>query len=209
MTFQQATASVQGQPLVGGRLVLTDAGSIASSLSQRRVGYSSLRNVRKLVPSSARAVDDGIADAVAGMLDIDLGDVLLGCWSRYTEIKAAMRRTAADPTSEEIVVLARHRVSSSYRPTVSLFVDQVRVHTFEFDLSVDNDITSVAVEVRGGRVDAARSGRCHTAVKLELDGFVLREWQLDLDLGLVVHLDNASGDQTVPPGDGQGANALR
>ena len=192
MTDEQHRVATQAQPLEEGHLALGGVDTIMSSLHQHQVGFSALRGVRKLVPSAARAVDDGIGNAVGSLLDIDLGDAFLGCWRRYAKVVDAVRRTAADPSSEEMVVLARHRITSSYKPRVSVYVDQVRVHTFEFDLSLDNDIIGVAVEVRGGRLVAARGGSCHTVAKLELDDFVVQEWQLDIDLGLVVPLDKAS-----------------
>ena len=226
MTDQQTQSAPPGHAVMDGRLALTGAGAIASALNQHRVGYSALRGVRKLVPSASRTVDEGIANAVGSLLDIDLGDAFLGCWRRYEKVTGAMRRTAADPNSEEIVVLDRHRISSTYRPRVSLSVDEVRVHTFEFELSLVNDIVAVAVQVNGGHVSAARGGSCHTVAKLVLDGFVVQEWQRDFDLGLVVRLPAATSGpagstlptvpeqaggrrQGLPPGDGQGANALR
>jgi hypothetical protein len=192
MTDQQHQGVTQPQPLRDGHLVLAGGETISSSLHQHQVGYSALRGVRRLVPSAARTVDDRIGNAVGSLLDIDLGDAFLGCWRRYAKVMDAVRRTAADPSSEEVVVLDRHRISSSYKPHVSVYVDQVRVHTFEFDLSLVNDIIGVAVEVRGGRLVAARGGSCHTVAKLALDDFVIQEWQVDIDLGLVVPLDKAS-----------------
>lgn len=155
-----------------------------------------------LAGSALGLVDEEIGRVAEGLLDVDLGDALVAGWQKYAALVEAGRRTLATPGSEEVVVLARHRVRSSYRPSVDLLVDGVKVNSFEFDLQVVFDLEGVSAVVSTGRLTALRGGRCEVRAALTLEGARLAERRHEVDLALIVPLSRpiplVEGAQPVP-----------
>lgn len=141
-----------------------------------------------LAESALGLVDEEIGRVAEGLLDVDLGDALVAGWRKHAALVEAGRRTLATPGSEEVVVLARHRVRSSYRPSVDLLIDGVKVNSFEFDLQVVFDLAGVSAVVSTGRLTALRGGRCEVSATLTLEGARLAERRHEVDLALIVPL---------------------
>ncbi|MBV8540103.1 MAG: hypothetical protein JO063_09260 [Pseudonocardiales bacterium] len=158
---------------------------LARSLSEQGLSPFTIQGLRNLSGSALQAVNHEIATVADGLLDLDLGDVLMSGWCKYTELAQAADRTFASPGSEEVVVLATHRVSSTHHPSVELLVDDVTVHTFVFELKVVFDLTRVAAVIRGGDLVALRGGECVITATLTLEGTPLelsRKGRVDLTL---------------------------
>lgn len=162
---------------------------LAHSLSEQGVYQSAIQGLRNLSGSALQAVNHQIATVADKLLDLDLGDMLMSGWRKYTELTKAAERTLASPGSEEIVVLATHRVVSTHHPSVDLLVNNAKVHTFTFELTVTFDLNGVAAVVRQGNLVALRGGECVVTATL-----TLKETPLELsrkgriDLALVVPL---------------------
>jgi hypothetical protein len=75
--------------------------------------------------------------------------------------------------SEEVVVLATHRVAWSCDPHLDLLVDGVRVTTLDFELAVTFDLDGVVAVVRLGDLVALRVGECTITSSLTLQGTTL------------------------------------
>ncbi|MGH3754908.1 MAG: hypothetical protein ACRDRP_19860 [Pseudonocardiaceae bacterium] len=162
---------------------------LARSLSEHGVAHSAIQGLRGLSGSALEAVNREVATVVDRLLDLDLGDILLSGWRKYTELAKAAERTLASPGSEEIVVLATHRVVSTHHPSVDLTVDGVKVHTFVFELKVVFDLTGVAAVLRQGDLVALRGGECVITATLTLDGTPLElSGKGRIDLALLVPL---------------------
>ncbi len=157
---------------------------LVESFKKNRIGYSAVRGVRRLLPSACTSVDLAVVSALASVLNIDAAKALLTGWSKHAEVKEAKAHTAATPGLEEVVTLYEHHVRSTYHPTVKVYVDNVKVHTFTFDLNLDFTIEGVAVTVKEGHVAGVRSGRCQVDATLESLGVPLKEWTLELDGGV-------------------------
>src|SRR6202044_3778886 len=67
------------------------------------------------------------AGQAAGLLDVNLADVLVAGWREHHELTAAAQRTLAVPGSTELVSLATHQISTEQRPYVTVLVDGHRV----------------------------------------------------------------------------------
>ena len=98
------------------------------------------------------------AVAAAGLLKVDLMDVLVAGWREHRDIFSAARRTLATPGSKELVGLAPHRVSTVQQPAVSILVDGHRVHTLQLGLSIIFEVTGLVAGISAGRL-AARPRR--------------------------------------------------
>lgn len=162
---------------------------IARSLSECGVAQSAIQGLRGLSISALQAVNREVATVADGLLNLDLGDVLLSGWRKYTDLTKAAERTLASPGSEEVVVLATHRVDSTHHPSVDLLVDGVKVHTFVFELKVVFDLNGVAAVVRLGALVALRGGECVVTATLTLEGTSLElSAKGRIDLALIVPL---------------------
>ncbi|HEU4948071.1 MAG TPA: hypothetical protein VFT31_13040 [Kribbella sp.] len=158
-------------------------------ISEHGVARSALHGVRHLSAGAVQSVDREIGTVVDGLLDLDLGDILVACWSKHRALTEAAIRTLVAPGSEEVVALATHRAAATYSPHVDLLVDGRKVTTIEFRLTVVLDATGLAAVVRGGDLVALRGGDCRATATLLLEGVRLAERQSSLRPDLVVRLD--------------------
>jgi len=198
-------------PLFDPVAVASDSRLVASFKSNN-IGYSAVHRVRRLLPSACTAVDAAVLSALASMLNINAAHALLTGWNKYKEVQEAMVVTAANPGREEVVTIHEHRIHSTYHPSVKVFVDELEVHKYTFDLYVIFTIEGVAVTLKKGCVKSVRSGRCQVDATLKSLGKNLKEWTFELFPGLELPTEEAapsvpqqpsghrSGDAQQPPG---------
>ena len=94
----------------------------------------------------------------------------------------------AVPGSEEVVVLATHRVAWSYDPHLDLLVDGVRVTTLDFALGVTFDLDGIVAVVRQGELVALRAGECTITASLTLQGATLAHRRARMHAAVVLPL---------------------
>ena len=141
----------------------------------------------ELVSEAGReAAADQVADAAHGLLDLDLGDLVVAGWRKQGQLAAAAERTAANPGSSEVVELATHRVSSAHHPSVELLVNDVHVATVTFDLTIEFVVKALVVTVRDGHLVSLHSGACDVAATLAAEGVQLASRRAHFELPLVV-----------------------
>jgi hypothetical protein len=141
----------------------------------------------ELVSEAGReAAADQVADAAHGLLDLDLGDLVVAGWRKQGQLAAAAERTAANPGTSEVVELATHRVSSAHHPSVELLVNDVHVATVTFDLEVEFVVKALVVTVRDGHLVSLHSGTCDVAATLAAEGVQLASHRAHFELPLVV-----------------------
>jgi hypothetical protein len=156
---------------------------LARKLSESGGHLSKIKCLRGLPAPALHAVNQEIATVVDGLLNLDLGKLLMSGWRKHTDLESAAKRTLADPTNEEIVVLGTHRSISTHHLSVDLIVNGVNTHTFVFELTVVFDLNGSAVVVRGGDLVALRGGECVVTATLTLEGTQLelsRKGRIDL-----------------------------
>jgi len=165
---------------------------LARSLGESGVAGSAIQGLRGLSTSALQAVHREVATVTNGLLNLDFGNLLVSGWRKYTDLTKAAKRTLVSPDSEEIVVLATHRVVSTHQPSVDLIVDGIKVHTLVFELKVEFDLNGVVAVVRRGDLVALRCGECVVTATLTLEGTSLkRSRKSRIDLPLAVRLNPA------------------
>ena len=171
--------------------LLGDSGdtSLGRKLTEQGVARSALGGLRRLSAAALHTVDQEIGAVASGLLELDLGDMLLAGWRKYAALTDAARRTLAAPASEEVIELATHRITSAYRPRVDVFVDNQKITTVEFDLTTVFDLTGLAAVVKAGDLVALRSGECLVTATLRLGDARLAERREKLDLVQRIRLD--------------------
>jgi hypothetical protein len=184
------TIAIPSQPLTAAGFLFgeeQDTGqALAQALDEHGV-FGSLDTALQLVSQAGRqAADSQVATVAHGLLDLDLGDLVVAGWRIQGELAAAAERTAANPDSSEVVELATHRVSSVHRPFVELLINGVQVGTVDFELDIEFVVKALVVTVRNGHVVSLHSGTCDVAATLAAEGLQLASRRAHLELPLVV-----------------------
>jgi hypothetical protein len=184
------TAAIPAQPLTTGDLLFGENQDTAQALAQALHEHGvlgSLDTALQLASEAGRqAVDSQVAVVANGLLDLDLGDLVVAGWRKQGELAAAAERTAANPGSPEVVQLATHRVRSVHRPFVELLVNDVHAATVTFDLEIEFVVKALVVTVRDGHVVSLNSGACDVAASLAAEGIRLASRRAHFELPLVV-----------------------
>lgn len=181
------TVAAKQTPTVRAFLLGADT-NLADLLAQRG-GSGTVANALRSVSAHGRAAVDGQLAAIAsGLIDLDLGDIVVSAWRKHAALATAARDTAANPAIEQVVAMATHRVTSTHRPYVDVRVGGTLVARVQFELSLAFVITAVAAVVRQGRLVAVRSGRCDLTGTLSMEGVDLVSREAQLDLQIVVRL---------------------
>jgi len=153
-----------------------------------------LGRVLENVPATLReAAVRETTNAAKGLLDVDLTGFLVSGWQKHREVIAAARRTVAAPGSIELVDLATHQITATWRAAVNLLVDNQRVATVELGLSVVFDISALVAGIRGGRLVAVHSGRCDVTATLAIQDTKVISRQVHLELPGIIPLGRGIG----------------
>lgn len=140
------------------------------------------RAMGKLPRAASDAAAREVTAATAGLLNINLIDLLVAGWCEYRDLTSAARRTLDAPGSAELVQLVAHRVSVSQRPYVSILVDGRQVATVRLGLSVVFDVSAVLARVRAGRLAGVHTGACDITATLAIDDMDVASKQTHVDL---------------------------
>jgi hypothetical protein len=146
-----------------------DEARIRHLLAEHDVVAGAGGDLTRLTDQGREAVEAQLAAVAAGLLDLDLGDLLIYGWRTSERVLEAARQTRQEPGRREVVQLGTQRVTSEHHPTVELLVDGVRVHTFRFQLTVTFDIEVAALVIQNGRLAALKAGDCVIIVTLTLE----------------------------------------
>jgi hypothetical protein len=115
---------------------------------------------KKLSAAGRKAANDQVAAVAHGLLDLDLGGLVIAAWGKWADLTAAAKRTFATQDSSEVVELAVHTITSTHRPFVELLVNDVHVATVRFELAVKFVIKGLVATVQHGRLVAVHAGDC-------------------------------------------------
>lgn len=164
-------------------------------------------DLTRLTQQGRQAAEEQLASVTAGLLDLDLGDLLIYGWRTRERLILAAWQTRQIPGRQDIVQLGTHRITSAYEPTIELLIDGVKVHTFRFQLTVIFDINVVALIVRDGLLTGLKAGDGTVTGTLTLampggDIDLLRQ-QRKINLHLIVNVGH--GIPLLPADAGYGA----
>jgi hypothetical protein len=170
------TDTTAGGPLTARRFLagsdpgIATAQALSHVLGEYGVARTALAGIRHLSAGAVAAVEDEIGRVADGLLDLDLTDVLLSAWRKYAVLRESAHRSLTTPGSEEVLVLASHRVTATYRPRVDVLVQGRKATSFELQLALAFDLAGVCAVVRWGHLVALRGGECLLTATLALDG---------------------------------------
>jgi hypothetical protein len=164
---------------------------LQNAISQHGILSQVGGELTRLTPEARRAADLTLASVTAGLLEIDLGDVLIFCWRTHDRLVNAAKETIRVPGRQEVVQLGSHQVTWMQNPTVDILVDGARVHTFRFRLTLVFQI-EVAAVVQQGKLTALQAGDSSVAgtFSVEIPGgdIELLRHERKIDLHAIVQL---------------------
>jgi len=163
---------------------------IGRAVRKSGLARSALDGLHHLSSSSREAVNNEIGAVTERLLEVDVGDALVGGWRKYAALAEAARRTLAAPGSEEVLSLASHTVTWTSRPQVDLLVDGVKLNSFEFEITFVFELTGVSAVIKAGNLVALSGGSCVVRGKLTLEGARIAERKRQMDLGLMLRLSS-------------------
>jgi len=129
-----------------------------------------------------------VANVAAGVLELDVIEVLVAGWGKYEVLTDAARRTLEAPGTEEIVDLGVHRITSTHRPRIDVFVDGVKREGVGLEIDLSIELHAVRAVVASGRLMALRSGRADLDAELNCQGVRVASANRQIDLSLTVGL---------------------
>jgi hypothetical protein len=187
------TTAIPTQPLTAAVFLFGDSkedsvDALAHALHEHGVVGSLGDGAKNLSRAGRKAADDRLAAVAHGLLDLDLGGLVIAAWGKYADLTAAAKRTFATPDSSEVVELATHTITSTHRPFVELLVNDVHVATVRFELGVKFVVKGLLATVQHGRLVAVHAGDCDLTATLAAEGRQLAKRQAHLQLPLLVRL---------------------
>lgn len=174
--------------LLFGAKAQTAEKALLQAISQYDASRTAIRPVRRLSRSAAGQVDRDVAAAADGLLEMDLGDVLIAAWQQHSKLTEAAHRTLDG--GEEIVSVPAHSIKSTYSPRVDLVVNNDLIHSFKFALGIIVEVTALEAVVRDGTLAMLRGGKCVMKATLSLAGVRVAGARRTVDLQLAVRLDS-------------------
>jgi hypothetical protein len=171
---------------------------LAHALDEQGVGGVVAGAAGGLARSGRRAVCDEVGRTAGRLLDLDLGDVLVAGWQKHGALQAAGRRTLDAPSTEELVQLATHKVSSVHRPYVEVDVDGLTVARVQLELKLSFLLRGVLAVVRKGRLEAVRTGSCEVSGSVACEGRKVAERKRSFEVPVLVRLGD--GVSLLPTG---------
>jgi hypothetical protein len=169
-----------------------DPAAEVQRLLQQRSALEPIRAALKGVPAHLAGGATGeIGRVAAGLLHMDLVDVLASGWKKYDALAAAARATLETPGEEQVVDLVTHRISSTYRPRIDLVVDEMPAGSIDLEVDVTVVLHAVVGVVADGRLTSLRSGRTDLEAELSCEGIPITSGRREIDL--TVDIDLGSG----------------
>ena len=174
-------------------VVSSDQASInamADALQKQGALGSISAAVKTLSRAGLGAVSNQIAAAAHGLLDLDLGlgELVVQGWCQIADLNAAAKRTVAAPGSEVVVDLATHSITWTHNPQIDVLVNDARVATVHFELSIRFTVKGLTATVRDGNLVRLSSGGCEVTGTLAAEGRQLAQREAQFQLPVLVRL---------------------
>ena len=180
------TPAERARPRTATELLFGPGEDAAGALAERMARAGADGNLGTGLEHLPAAAGREVAGQAAGLLDVNLADVLVAGWREHHELAAAAQRTLAVPGSTELVSLATHQISTEQRPYVTVLVDGHRVATVELGLSLTLVVTALLAGISAGRLVALHTGRCDVTAALAIQGSDLVTRQAHFELPGVI-----------------------
>jgi hypothetical protein len=93
-----------------------------------------------------------VIEAILGLFDIPLADILLPAWEQYSDVREAMHKTRKQPGTVRQVRVAGHTFKSEHHPTLECDLDEVKIFELELDLDLELHFAGVVLTIARGEI---------------------------------------------------------
>jgi len=116
-----------------------------------------------------------LARQLAGLLDIGLGDILVGAWNTSYGLRQHIEKSAKSPGKDVFLQLAEHKISSTHKPYIGLLKDGREVARLPFAVSLELVVQGAVVRILDGTIQEVQTGKikgkgtvkCGTAILVQ------------------------------------------
>ena len=115
----------------------------------------------------------GILERVDTLLDIGLAEILARAWNTARDLHRYRDREAYPPGRTFEVDLARHKVVSTHKPRVEVWIGEQKRGEVGFTVEVEISVEGMRLHIRDGRIMKIETGGCQAKGSLHCEKFLL------------------------------------
>ena len=165
--------------LTVGDVVFPDGWEARSDSDARPV-----RGVHETIKKELKSVDlaavkDALLNKLAAMLDDPFVKSLAYAWSKYGEIVKYRNREKYPPDNTFLVALGDHTISSEYKPSIQVVINNVVVGTLEFAVNLAVEVKAFELEITDAKIRRVRTGTWQGSGEVAFEGKQIYRKQLE------------------------------
>lgn len=141
---------VTGGPSISVRQLLVDSPQTAKAQVDKHLDV-----LVKLPPGITR---EQAIEAIWGLLDIPLADIIFPAWDQYQAIRQARVETREHPGVTRKVDVGGHVLTSTHHPSLECDLDGKRLFVLQLELDLAFHFNGVAVTIARGEIEAIGAG---------------------------------------------------
>ena len=112
---------------------------------------------------------------VGELLNIDLADIFVRTWKKYRILKDYTDLKKHPPEETILLPLGEHNIVSEQRPCIEIFLNETRLATIDFLISLSLVLKGIILKIQGGRIMEILSGSCQGEGCIKCENQVLFE----------------------------------
>lgn len=156
-----------GDNLPHERLSLLEAGDALSKLKERVLAEA--RGIRW------PAAFGEIMKRVDELLEPSLPGIMAAAWNKRRLLRTNLDRDKYPPDKTVLVPLLEHTVKSEHRPYIEIYLNDRKVGTVNFLVTVSLSFEGLTLKIRGGRILEILTGSCKGKGIISCEGCILVE----------------------------------
>lgn len=125
-----------------------------------------------------RMMPKAIGEQLSVLLDIGLGDVLIGAWNKSYALRQQLQKSKTMPDKDLFVQLVEHKIKSTHEPYVALLKNGQEVGRLPFLVSVEIALQGAVLRIRDGKIREVQAGQIKAKGSVKLGGATLIEKEL-------------------------------
>jgi len=107
-----------------------------------------------------------VVEAILGLFDIPLTDLLLPAWEQYRDVREAMTKTREQPGTVRQVRVAGNTFKSQHHPTLECDLDEVKVFDLGLELDLSLHFVGVVLTIARGEIISIGPGDATVSASL-------------------------------------------
>jgi hypothetical protein len=148
-----------------------DSEALPPSALQRIEESDELASLRRdlrgrVDPSFWSSAANAIGDALHGILNTSVLDVLLRSWRSHPEVRERLRLFPASTIM--LIDLGEHEIVSRHRPRIEITSDSRKLGTLQFALQLDLMVQRARLQLERGLIKRGTVGACSMSGRLAL-----------------------------------------